>query len=164
MIRAEVRWLQVEALTGYQKLIGELQVRGVLREMLNDPEPYIRMRSLSTEPLQPGAPKLSGVPSGTVNKLFIGAVASLGEEPLPPDEQIEKNRQFTLVQGTSFTVRGYAEFPPAADPALHGDMLLKARFFNLVEATVQAVGTDAPGWQRPSVWVNRDQVVGLYLG
>ena len=61
-------------------------------------------------------------------------------------------------------MRGYSEFPPAADPAARGDMLLKSRFFSLVDATVGAVGVEAPTWQRPSVWVNRDLLVGLYLG
>ena len=61
-------------------------------------------------------------------------------------------------------MRGYAEFPPAADAALHADMLLKGRYFNLVDCTITHVGSETASWQRATTWVNRDQVVGLYLG
>jgi hypothetical protein len=165
VIRAEIKWLQLEALTGYQKLTGELQVRGLLRETLNDPEPHIRVRNVATEPLLPGAPRLSSVPDGLVNKAYIGLISPLEPEPATPgDEPQELQRQFALVQGTNFTVRAWAQFPPAADPNLHSDLLLRSRFFHLVDAAVGVVGADGVSWQRPDVWVNRDLLVALYLG
>src|SRR5918912_3083262 len=166
MIRAEIRWLKLEALTGYQRLTAELQVRGLLRETLNDPEPHIRVRNVATEPILPGATRLSSVPAGILNKAYIGVIAPLEAEPATPGDEVQQDlqRQFTLVQGTRFTIRGWAQFPPAADPNLHSDLLLRSRFFHLVDAELTAVGAQGPSWQRPQVWVNRDLLVGLFMG
>ena len=62
MINPNVAWSKVDVLTAYQRLTGEIQIRGRLRETMNDPEPYFHLKNVSAEPLLPGAVPLNGVP------------------------------------------------------------------------------------------------------
>jgi hypothetical protein len=43
-------------------------------------------------------------------------------------------------------------------------MLFKAKFFSVVDATLTAVGVEMPPLQWPHCFVNRDLMVGVYLG
>jgi hypothetical protein len=67
-------------------------------------------------------------------------------------------------QGSTFNVRGSVEFPPAADPHMHTDMLLKSQFFPVVEATFTAVGVERAPWTHPLTYLNRDLMIAIYLG
>ena len=44
MISAELHWLKVELVTLYQRVSGEIQVRGRLSPTLNDPELTFHLR------------------------------------------------------------------------------------------------------------------------
>ena len=84
LLSSNTAWSRVDVLTAYQRLSGELQIRGRLRETMNDPEPYFHLRNLSAEPLLPGAVQLNGVPEGVFNKSQIGGIRTLdAEAPLP---------------------------------------------------------------------------------
>jgi hypothetical protein len=163
VINPELHWVKVEAITSYQRITAELQLRGRLRETISDPEAHLRFRSVQTEPLLPGAPRLQGVPEGMVNKAFVSLVWTIEPEPPPPDDVPEKTRRYVLVQGAGYTLKGYAEFPAAADPGLHSDMLLKGHFFPVHDATVGFVGADGHTWERPVVWVNRDLMITMFM-
>ena len=161
----EAAWVKVEVLTGYQLIACQLQVRGRFANALNDPEPYSYAHDVATTPLLPGAPRLQGIAEGVLAKQSFGAVRTVDPEPPSPDEgMMEMTRRFLYFEGATFTVKGAAEFPVAADPRLHREMLFKARFFPVVEATVTLVGADVPAYQWPRCYVNRDQLVGIYLG
>jgi hypothetical protein len=164
VISAELHWMKVEVLTVYQRVTGEIQVRGRLSPTLNDPEPTFHLRSVATEPLLPGAPKLQNIPDGLFRKPFVGAVVPLEVEPPSPDESPEKMRRYVFFQGSTFNVRASVEFPPAADPHMHTDMLLKGAFFHVVDATFTAVGAEGQPWTHPHAYLNRDLMVALYLG
>ncbi len=156
-------WWQVEAFTGYQIVNGEMQVRGRFQQQLNDPEPYATIRGVSTTPLLPGAPRLQGIADGMLSKASCGAVRTVEPEPPHPDELPDQVRRHLYFQGIGFTVKGMAEFPAAADPKLHREMLFKSRFFPVVEASLSVIGVEAPAITWQLAYVNRDLVVGIYL-
>jgi hypothetical protein len=156
-------WGKVDVLTPYQRLTGEIQVRGRMRETMNDPEPYFHLRNVSAEPLLPGAVPLSGVPEGTFNKALIGGIRTIDPEPPPPD-QLELTRRFVMYQAGTFMITGAAEFPKAVETKMHTEMLLKNRFFPLVDVTVTVIGVAGKTWTQPMIWANRDHMLALYLG
>jgi hypothetical protein len=69
-----------------------------------------------------------------------------------------------MFQATTFMVTGAVEFPKATEPKMHGELLMRARFFPMVDVTVTIIGVVGKGWTQPTIWVNRDQMLGLYLG
>jgi hypothetical protein len=157
-------WSQVDVLTPYERITAEIQIRGRLRETINDPESLFHLKNLSAEPLVPGAVALNGVPEGLFNKAFICGLRTVEPEPPPPDQVPERIRRYAMFQGASFMVSGFAEFPKAASPAMHFEVLMKGRFFQLLEVTVTMIGVEAKTWTQPDIWVNRDQMLGLFLG
>lgn len=157
-------WAKVDVLTHYQRISAEIQVRGRLRETMNDPEPLFHLRNISADPLLPGAVPLSGVPEGLFNKEEISAIRTLEAEPPPPDQVAERIRRYAMFQGSNFMVSGFAEFPKAAAPSMHTEVLLRGRFFQLLDATVTMIGVEGKSWTQPDIWVNRDQMLGLFLG
>ncbi|TMB89517.1 MAG: hypothetical protein E6J37_03585 [Chloroflexi bacterium] len=163
MINPNIAWTRVDVLTAYQRLTGEIQIRGRLRETINDPEPFFHLRNVSAEPLLPGAVPLNGVPEGLFNKALIGGIRTIEAEPPPPD-QPEVTRRYAMFQAGAFMVTGAAEFPKALEPKMHGEMLMKNPFFALVDVTVTVIGIVGKSWSQPVIWVNRDQMLGLYLG
>lgn len=163
-ISPSLAWRKVDILTSYQRLTAELQVRGRLRENLNDVESLIHLRSISAEPLLPGAVPLVGVPEGLFNKGLIGGIRTIDPEPPPPDQVPDILRRYVMFQAASFMVTGAAEFPRAVEPTMHNEMLLKGRFFQIVDATVTMVGVAGKSWTQPSIWVNRDLMMAVYLG
>jgi hypothetical protein len=164
VISADVHWMKVEVLTLYQLVSAEIQVRGRIAPTLNDPEPILHLRNVAAEPLLPGAPKLQNIPDGLFRKPLLGAIAPLEPEPPSPDEARDKTRRYVFFQGSTFNVRGSVEFPPAADPHMHTDMLLKSQFFPVVEATFTAVGVERAPWTHPLAYLNRDLMIAIYLG
>ena len=162
---ANLSWSRVDVLTSYQRLTGEVQVRGGrLRETINDPEPLFHMRNVSAEPLLPGAVPLSGVPEGLFNKNFIGGIRTIEPEPPPPDLVADMIRRYVMFQAASFMVTGAAEFPMATEPAMHTEILIKSRFFPMVDVTVTIFGVNGKSWTQPSIWVNRDLMLAVFLG
>ena len=164
MINVESVWWKVEIFAGYQVIAGELQVRGRVQHALNDPEPYLILRNIATIPLLPGAPRLQSIAEGIASKATCGVVRTVESEPPAPDQALELIRRFVFFQGTNFTVKASIEFPVAADPSLHRDMLFKSRFFSAVDATISVVGAESQPMQWAQCYVNRDLMVGLYLG
>jgi hypothetical protein len=163
LINVEAHWTRVEIFTAYQLVTCEMQLRGRLQIQLNDPEPNVAVRTIEATPLLPGAPKLQGIPEGTLNKNYFGVCSTIEPEPPPVDDMVEKAKRFIYFQGASFTVKGNVEFPAAADPNMHKDMLFKSRYFSVLDASVGVVGAVVAEWQRPLVYVNRDLMVGVYL-
>ena len=157
-------WAKVDVLTPYQRLTAEMQIRGRLRETLNDPEPLFHLRNVTAEPLMPGAVPLNGVPEGVFNKGLIGGVRTLEVEPPPADQAMETIRRYTMFQGAEFMVSGFAEFAKAAAPEMHNELLLKGRFFQLFDVTVTIVGIPGKSWTQPNIWVNRDLMLAVFLG
>ena len=157
-------WAKVDVLTPYQRLPGEMQIRGRLRETLNDPESLFHLRNVSAEPLMPGAVPLNGVPEGLFNKALVGGVRTIDPEPPPADPAMETIRRYTMYQAAEFMVSGFAEFAKAASPAMHGELLLKGRFFQLFDATVTIIGVAGKTWTQPNIWVNRDHMIGMFMG
>jgi len=164
LLNVEAVWWRIEAFTHYQVVAGEMAVRGRVQAVLNDPEPYVTIRNLSTTPMLPGAPRLQAIGEGVLSKLQVGALRTHDVEPPPPDQTMEMSRRFVFFQGTQFSIKGAVEFPAAADPRMHRDMLFKAKFFPVLDASLTVVGVDAPPLLWPLAYVNRDLVVGLYLG
>ncbi len=158
-----IAWVKVDVLTAYQRITAEIQVRGRLRDTMNDPESLFHLRNVSAEPLMPGAVPLNGVPEGTFNKMAVYGIRTIDVEPPLPD-QPEVIRRFVMFQGTSFMVTGAAEFPKLSDPKMHSEVLMKSRFFPMVDVTVVVIGTAAKSWTQPAIWVNRDHMMALYLG
>lgn len=163
-ISQTMAWTKVDVLTQYQRLTAEFQVRGRLRETINDPEPLFHLRNVSAEPLVPGAVALNGVPEGLFNKAMIGGIRTLEPEPPPPDQVIEMIRRYVMYQAGTFIVTGAAEFPKAVEPTMHGEILLRSRFFAMVDVTVTVVGVAGKSWTQPAILVNRDHMLGLFLG
>ncbi|HEY1454952.1 MAG TPA: hypothetical protein VGG31_00530 [Candidatus Dormibacteraeota bacterium] len=159
-----IAWSKVDVLTSYQRLTGEIQVRGRLRETMNDAEPLFHLRNVSAEPLLPGAVQLNGVPEGLFNKSMIGGIRTIDAEPPPPDQVTETIRRYVMFQAGSFMVTGAAEFPKAAEPVMHNEILLKSRFFAILDATITVIGAAARTWTQPVIWVNRDHMMAMYLG
>ena len=128
-------------LTSFERLTAEIQVRGGrLRETINDPEPLFHLRNVSADPLVPGAVPLSGVPEGLFNKSFIGGIRTIEPEPPPPDLVAEMMRRYVMFQAATFMVTGAAEFLKATETAMHTEILMKTRFFSILDATVTIFG------------------------
>jgi hypothetical protein len=159
-----IAWTKVDVLTSYQRLSAEMQIHARLPSMLNEPENTFRMRNVSAEPLLPGAVALNGVPEGTFNKVYVCGIRTVEPEPPPPDQVMEVIRRYAMFQGATFMVSGFAEFPKAAAHEMHTEMLLKGRFFQLVDATVTMIGVAGKTWTQPNIYVNRDQLLSLFLG
>jgi hypothetical protein len=157
-------WAKVDVLTAYQRLTGEMQVRGRMRETLNDQESLFHMRNVSAEPLLPGAVQLNGVPEGVFNKSLIGGIRTIEQEPPPLDQALETIRRYAMYQASEFMVTGFAEFAKAASPEMHTELLLKGRFFQLFDVTVTVIGVPGKSWTQPNIWANRDHMVSLFLG
>ena len=162
---ANLSWSKVDILTSFQRLTAEIQVRGGrLRETINDPEPLFHMRNVSAEPLVPGAVPLAGVPEGLFNKNFVGGMRTIEPEPPPPDLVAEMVRRYVMFQTTQFMVTGAAEFPKATEPNMHTEILMKARFFQILDATITIFGVSGKSWTQPNIWVNRDLMLAVFLG
>lgn len=164
-IGANLSWSKVDVLAPYQRITAEIQVRGGrLRETINDPEPLFHLRNVSAEPLLPGAVPLTGIPEGLFNKDFVGGIRTIEPEPPPPDHIAELIRRYIMFQGSSFMVTGAAEFPKATEPNMHTEILMKARFFQILDATVTIFGVAGKSWTQPNIWVNRDLMLSVFLG
>jgi hypothetical protein len=163
-INPTLAWTKVDVLTSYQRLTAEIQIRGRLRETINDPEPLFHLRNVSAEPLLPGAVQLSGVPEGLFNKALIGGMRTIDPEPPPPDQVVEMIRRYIMFQAGTFIVTGAAEFPKATEPAMHNEILMKNAFFQIQDATVTILGVNGKTWIQPNIWVNRDQMLAVFLG
>ena len=162
---ANLSWSKVDVLTSSERLTAEIQVRGGrLRETINDPEPLFHLRNVSAEPLVPGAVPLTGIPEGLFNKDFIGGIRTIEPEPPPPDLVADMMRRYVMFQAASFMVTGAAEFPKATEPAMHTEILMKSRFFPMVDVTVTIFGVNGKSWTQPSIWVNRDLMLAVFLG
>ena len=161
---ANLSWSKVDVLTSFQRLTAEIQIRGRLRETINDPEPLFHLRNVSAEPLLPGAVPLSGVPEGLFNKARIGGIRTIEPEPPPPDQVVELIRRYIMFQAGGFMVTGAAEFPKATEANMHNEILLKAPFFQILDATVTIFGVNGKTWTQPNIWVNRDHMLAIYLG
>src|SRR5712691_9212014 len=164
-ISANLSWSKVDVLTPFERLTAEIQVRGGrLRETITAPEPLFHMRNVSAEPLVPGAVPLSGVPEGLFNKNLIGGIRTIEPEPPPADQVAEMIRRYVMFQAANFMVTGAAEFPKATEPSMHTEILMKARFLPVVDATVTIFGVAGKSWTQPNIWVNRDLMLAVYLG
>jgi hypothetical protein len=162
---ANLSWSKVDVLTPYQRLTGEIQVRGGrLRETINDPESLFHLRNVSAEPLLPGAVPLSGVPEGLFNKAFVGGIRTIDPEPPPPDVVVEMMRRYVMFQASTFMVTGAAEFPRATEANMHTEILMKNRFFQVLDATITIFGVNGKSWTQPNIWVNRDLMLAVFLG
>ncbi|GAC1504689.1 MAG: hypothetical protein NVS1B3_01830 [Candidatus Dormibacteraceae bacterium] len=157
-------WSKVDVLTTFQRITAEIQVRGRLHATINDPEPAFHLRNVSAEPLQPGAVALNGVPEGLFSKALVGGIRTIEPEPPPPDQVIDLIRRYVMYQAGTFMVTGAAEFPKVVEPAMHSELLLKSRFFPLVDVTITILGVTGKSWTQPQIYVNRDQMLALYLG
>jgi hypothetical protein len=157
-------WAKVDVLTPYQRITGEMQIRGRLRETINDPENLFHLRNITAEPLLPGAVALNGVPEGIFNKAHVGGIRTIEAEPPPVDAVMETIRRYVMYQAATFMVSGFAEFAKAAAPEMHFETLLKARYFQLLDATITVIGVAGKSWTQPVIWVNREHMLALYLG
>jgi len=157
-------WAKVDVLTPYQRLTAEMQIRGRMRETLNDSESLFHLRNVTAEPLLPGAVPLNGVPEGLFNKAHISGLRTIEPEPPAADQVMETMRRYAMFQASSFMVTGFAEFAKAASPEMHTEILLKGRFFQLYDVTVTIIGVPGKSWTQPNLWANRDHMVGLFLG
>jgi len=164
-IGANLSWSKVDVLTSYQRLTAEIQVRGGrLRETINDPEPLFHLRNVSAEPLVPGAVPLNGIPEGLFNKDLVGGIRTIEPEPPPPDMVADMVRRYVMFQASNFMVTGAAEFPKASEPSMHTEILMRARFFPIQDATVTIFGVAGKSWTQPNIWVNRDLMLAVFLG
>jgi hypothetical protein len=162
---ANLSWSKVDVLTSFERLTAEIQVRGGrLRETINDPEPLFHLRNVSAEPLVTGAVPLSGVPEGLFNKDFVGGIRTVDPEPPPPDLIAEMMRRYIMFQTPGFMVTGAAEFPKATEPSMHTEILMKNRFFQILDATITIFGVNGKSWTQPNIWVNKDLMLGVFLG
>ncbi|HEV2413529.1 MAG TPA: hypothetical protein VGX27_01875 [Candidatus Dormibacteraeota bacterium] len=162
---ATLSWSKVDVLSPYERITAEIQVRGGrLRETINDPEPLFHLRNVSTEPLIPGAVSISGIPEGLFNKNFIGGIRTIEPEPPPPDHVAEVMRRYVMFQASTFMVTGAAEFPTATEPNMHNEILMKSRFFQILDATITIFGVAGKSWTQPNIWVNRDLMLAVFLG
>ncbi|HSS60689.1 MAG TPA: hypothetical protein VLK30_04435 [Candidatus Limnocylindrales bacterium] len=164
-IGANLSWSKVDVLTSFQRISAEIQVRGGrLRETINDPEPLFHMRNVSAEPLVPGAVPLTGIPEGLFNKEWVGGIRTIEPEPPPPDHVAETMRRYVMFQAVAFMVTGAAEFPTATEPNMHTEILMKSRFFQILDATVTIFGVNGKSWTQPNIWINRDLMLAVFLG
>jgi hypothetical protein len=157
-------WSKVDVLTQYQRITAEIQVRSRLRDTMNDPEPLFHLRNVSAEPLLPGAVPLNGVPEGLFNKAMVGGIRGIDPEPPPPDQVIELIRRYVMFQAATFMVTGAAEFPKVVEATMHNEILLKSRFVPMVDVTITVFGAASKSWTQPTILVNRDHMLALYLG
>ena len=163
-INPNLAWSKVDVLTTYQRLTAEVQIRGRLRDTINDPEPLFHLRDVSAEPLVPGAVPLSGVPEGLFSKAQVGGIRTIEPEPPPPDQIADMVRRYIMFQAATFMVTGAVEFPKATETAMHNEILMKAHFFPILDATVTIIGVAGKSWTQPTILVNRDQMLALFLG
>lgn len=163
-INPNLAWSKVDVLTSYQRLTAEVQIRGRLRDTINDPEPLFHLRNVSAEPLVPGAVALSGVPEGLFSKAMVGGIRTIDPEPPPPDQIAEMVRRYIMFQAGTFMVTGAVEFPKATEQAMHNEILMKSRFFPIIDATITIFGVAGKSWTQASILVNRDQMLALFLG
>jgi hypothetical protein len=163
-LNVAIAWSKVDVLTPSQRITAELQIRGRLRDTINDPEPVFHLRNVSAEPLIPGAVALNGVPEGLFNKTLVGGIRTIDPEPPPPDQIMEMIRRYIMFQADTFMVTGAVEFPKATETGMHAEILMKARFFPVVDATVTIFGVSSKSWTQPVIMVNRDLMLALYLG
>jgi hypothetical protein len=162
---SNLSWSKVDVLTSFQRLTAEIQVRGGrLRETINDPEPLFHLRNVSAEPLVAGAVPLSGIPEGLFNKDFVGGIRTIEPEPPPPDQVADLIRRYVMFQAATFMVTGAAEFPRATEAAMHTEILMRNRFFSILDATVTIFGVAGKSWTQPNIWVNRDLMLAVFLG
>jgi len=98
------------------------------------------------------------------SKTLIGGIRTIEPEPPPPDQVMELVRRYIMFQAGTFMVTGAAEFPKAAETGMHNEILLKSRFFAIVDATVTMFGVAGKSWTQPAIWVNRDHMLAIYLG
>ena len=163
-INPNLAWSKVDVLTAYQRITAEIQIRGRLRETINDAEPLFHLRNVSAEPLLPGAVALNGVPEGLFSKTLVCGIRTLEVEPPPPDQVTEIVRRYVMFQAGTFMVTGAAEFPKATEPGMHNEILLRSRFFPVIDATVTVIGATGKAWTQPMILCNRDHMLALYLG
>jgi hypothetical protein len=163
-LNVAIAWSKVDVLTPSQRITAELQIRGRLRDTINDPEPVFHLRNVSAEPLIPGAVALNGVPEGLFSKNLVGGIRTIEPEPPPPDQIMETIRRYIMFQADTFMVTGAVEFPKATETAMHNEILMKSRFFPVLDATVTVFGTSSKSWTQPLIMVNRDLMLALYLG
>jgi hypothetical protein len=159
-----IAWSKVDVLTPSQRITAEFQIRGRLRDTINDPEPVFHLRNVSAEPLVPGAVALNGVPEGLFSKALVGGIRTIEAEPPPPDQVMEMIRRYVMFQADTFMVTGAVEFPKATEVSMHNEILMKSRFFPVVDATVTIIGASSKSWTQPTIMVNRDLMLALYLG
>ena len=164
VLGATIAWSKVDVLTPSQRITAEIQIRGRLRDTINDPEPVFHLRNVSAEPLIPGAVPLNGVPEGLFSKALVGGIRTIEPEPPPPDQVMEMIRRYIMFQADTFMVTGAVEFPKATETAMHNELLMKSRFFPVVDATVTIFGASSKSWTQPLIMVNRDLMLALYLG
>jgi hypothetical protein len=163
LLNVGAAWPRVEVLTSYQLVMAEMQVRARFQQHLNDPEPYALVRSVGTLPILPGAPSLQSIPEGILGKEYMCAVRLVEPEPPHPDALPELVSRYIYFQGAGFTAKGTVEFPAGADPTLHREMLFKARFFPIQEATLSVIGLTGHSISWPLAYLNRDLMVAVYL-
>ena len=163
-LNVAIAWSKVDVLTPSQRITAELQIRGRLRDTINDPEPVFHLRNVSAEPLVPGAVALNGVPEGLFSKNFVGGIRTIEPEAPPPDQIMEMIRRYIMFQADTFMVTGAVEFPKATEAAMHNEILMKSRFFPVLDATVATFGAGSKSWTQPLIMVNRDLMLALYLG
>jgi hypothetical protein len=69
-----------------------------------------------------------------------------------------------MFQAATFMVTGAAEFPKATEPSMHTEILMKSRFFQMLDVTVTIFGVNGKSWTQPNIWVNRDLMLAVFLG
>ena len=159
----DLRWERVDALLVYQHISAEMQIRGRLRETLYGADQYLRLRNVTATPLRRGVPPVQGAPEGFISTSQLGALWMLEPEIESAEEAIQKTRRWVLFQAESFSVKGCADFPIHADPAMHRELILKMRFFPLKEVEITMIESDSPPIKKYEAWFNRDLMVGLFL-
>jgi hypothetical protein len=164
VLGATIAWSKVDVLTPSQRITAEFQIRGRLRDTINDPEPVFHLRNIGAEPLIPGAVALNGVPEGLFSKALVGGIRTIEPEPPPPDQIMEMVRRYIMFQADTFMVTGAVEFPKATETAMHTELLMKSHFFPVIDATVTIFGGSSKSWTQPMIMVNRDLMLALYLG
>ena len=131
---ANLSWSKVDVLTSFQRLSAEIQVRGG------------RLRETINDP----------------EPLFH--MRNVSAEPAPPDLVAEMIRRYVMFQATTFMVTGAAEFPKATEPTMHTEILMKSRFFAMLDVTITIFGVNGKSWTQPNIWVNRDLMLAVFLG
>jgi hypothetical protein len=47
---------------------------------------------------------------------------------------------------------------------MHTEILMKNRFFQILDATITIFGVNGKSWTQPNIWVNKDLMLGVFLG